>query len=134
MLALAETRHFPQTLWVFFRNSSRTMVFPYTNRHTMEMACRLAMCITVFFDIHAYRHFSLQFATSSPGCVEQYEVDRSLTLVLDHLHIQKFWIRMQIRTVWLLFEIHVFVMVSWSGTRFNSLFVHWLPAGCFDKG
>ena len=40
------------------------------------------------------------------------KVDRSLTLVLDHLHIPKIWIRMQIQIVWLLFEVHIFVIVS----------------------
>ncbi len=66
---------------------------------------------------------SRSLATSSPGCVEQYEVECSLTLVLEHLHIQNFWIRMQIRIVWLHIEIHIFAIVSWSGTRFSSLYV-----------
>ena len=70
--------------------------------------------------------------TSSQGVSSGYKVDRSLAQVLDHLHIQNFWIRMQIQIVWLLFEIHIFVIISQFATRFNSLFVRfWLPAaGC----
>ena len=41
-----------------------------------------------------------------------YKVDRSLALVLDHLHIQKCLIRMQIKIVWLLFVILIFVIIS----------------------
>ena len=57
------------------------------------------------------KHHRIKCITHQPrpqGVSSGYKVDRSLTLVLDHLHIQNFWIRMQIQTVWLLFKIHIF--------------------------
>ena len=53
------------------------------------------------------------------GMSSGYKVDRSLTLVLNHLHIQNFGYVCKIQLVWLLFEIHILFIISYVLVRYQ---------------